>query len=69
MSAQLWKTFANLWGRVWQGDNRARRRLNLAAGRALDDEQKRSRAEARAHFWTQLREGEREAAARCAPDQ
>lgn len=68
MSARLMAMLEDVWERLWRGKDRARRRLAAAAVRTMEDERNWSRAESRAHFWTELREGEREAAARCTAD-
>ena len=68
MSIRVIAMLGTVWERMWRGKDRARQRLLAAAGRAIEDEQRRSRAESRARFWTEMREGEREAAARCPSD-
>ena len=60
MLKRLRKALARHWGWLWRRDGKVLGRL---AGKTEHDE---ARAEARAHFWAELREGQREAEAQCA---
>ncbi len=57
MQNRLREALGRLWTSFWG------RRGPVAVKREHDDEKGRARAEARARFWTEFREGQREAEA------
>ena len=65
MWKRLYQAIAQRSREVWQQTGRARELLRLFAGKRQRDQEDRRRSAARARFWADLREGQREAEAHC----
>jgi hypothetical protein len=65
MRTRLRQALARWWRWPWRRDGRERGVVGPIAAKKEQDEEASRWAEARARFWTELREGQREAEAHC----